>query len=277
MEQKITIEKVTKKKNEKNLKVGFQVDDDEEIENNKNNEEFLEDNLCDDIDIEINENNCNIDLNEQMNLDKILKESTNKNISINNINSISKTLNTPVPKEYRKIVVPINKLKALKENWPTIVKAIIDHMKLEIRMNAKNRTIEMRTSENTTSTSAMQKSEDFLKSFLCGFDLGDSIALLRLEDLYFETFDIKDVKALKGDHLARCIGRICGEKGKTKHAIENSTRTRLIVEGHKISLLGAHVNVGMARSAICSLILGSQPGKVYSHLRIMGRKLNELM
>jgi RNA-binding protein PNO1 len=270
MEQKITIEKITKKKNEKNLKVGFQVDDDEEI-----NEEFLNDNLCDDIDLE--GNNDNIDLNEQMNLDKILKESNNKNASINNINSISKTLNTPVPKEYRKIVVPVNKLKALKENWPTIVKAIIDHMKLEIRMNAAKRTIEMRTSENTTSTSAMQKSEDFLKSFLSGFDLGDSIALLRLEDLYYETFDIKDVKALKGDHLARCIGRICGEKGKTKHAIENSTRTRLIVEGHKISLLGAHVNVGMARSAICSLILGAQPGKVYSHLRIMGRKLNELM
>jgi RNA-binding protein PNO1 len=266
MEQKIAIEKVTKNKKEKNLKVGFQVDDDEEI-----NEELLNDNLCDDIDLELN--NANIDLNEQMNLDKILQEKK----ALNNLNNISKALNTKVPKEYRKIVVPVNKLKALKENWPTMVKAIIDHMKLEIRMNAAKRTIEMRTSESTTSTSAMQKSEDFLKSFLCGFDLGDSIALLRLEDLYFETFDIKDVKALKGDHLARCIGRICGEKGKTKHAIENSTRTRMIVEGHKISLLGAHVNVGMARSAICSLILGAQPGKVYSHLRIMGRKLNELM
>lgn len=182
----------------------------------------------------------------------------------------------PVLKEYRKIMVPANKLKTLKENWPTIVKAVIDHMKLEVRMNVKAKCIELRTSDETKNTSAMQKSEDFLKAFMCGFDLSDAISLLRLDDLYYETFDIKDVKALKGDHLSRCIGRICGEKGKTKHAIENTTRTRIIVEGHKISLLGAHVNVGMARNTVCSLILGAQPGKVYAQLRAMGRKLNEL-
>ena len=180
-----------------------------------------------------------------------------------------------IGKEYRKIMVPANRLKGLKDNWPTIVKAIIEHMKLEIRMNIKQKCIELRTSEKTINTSAMQRSEDFLKSYMCGFDISDAIALLRLEDLYFETFEIKDVKSLKGDHLSRCIGRICGEKGKTKNAIENSTRTRIVIEGQKISLLGAHINVGMARNAICSLILGAQPGKVYSQLRIMGRKLNE--
>ncbi len=180
-----------------------------------------------------------------------------------------------IGKEYRKIMVPANRLKGLKDNWPTIVKAIIEHMKLEIRMNIKQKCIELRSSEKTINTSAMQRSEDFLKAYMCGFDISDSIALLRLEDLYFETFEIKDVKSLKGDHLSRCIGRICGEKGKTKNAIENSTRTRIVIEGQKISLLGAHINVGMARNAICSLILGAQPGKVYSQLRIMGRKLNE--
>ena len=134
-------------------------------------------------------------------------------------------------------MVPTNRLKSLKENWPKIVKAIVDHMKLEIRMNIKQKCIELRTSEKTNNTASMQKTEDFLKAYMCGFDLNDSIALLRLEDLYFETFDIKDVKSLKGDHLSRCIGRICGEKGKTKYAIENSTRTRIVIEGQKISIV----------------------------------------
>ena len=123
----------------------------------------------------------------------------------------------------------------------------------------------------------MRKCEDFLKAFMCGFELQDSIAMLRLEDLYLETFLIKDVKAnLHGDHLSRCIGRICGEKGKTKNAIENATRTRIIVQDQKIHILGSNSNVQLARNAICSLILGAPQGKVYSKLRIIGKKVNEV-
>lgn len=74
--------------------------------------------------------------------------------------------------------------------------------------------VELRTSKFTTDSGAIQQGEDFLRAFTLGFDVDDAIALLRLDDLYIETFEIKDVKTLNGEHLSRAIGRIAGKDGK---------------------------------------------------------------
>ena len=72
-----------------------------------------------------------------------------------------------------------------------------------------------------------------------------------MEDLYIEGFEIKDVKTLRGEHLARCIGRLAGKSGKTKFSIENSTRTRIVLADTRIHILGSFQNIRVARDAIC--------------------------
>ena len=184
----------------------------------------------------------------------------------------------------------------LKATWPKIYPPLVEHLKLQVRMNVKSKAVELRTSKHTTDTGALQKGADFVQAFCLGFDVEDSIALLRLDDLYIETFEsksllfcpddskgksllieitVKDVKTLQGEHLGRAIGRIAGKDGKTKFAIENASRTRVVLADSKIHILGGFKNIHIAREAIVSLILGSPPGKVYGNLRTVASRMKE--
>lgn len=175
----------------------------------------------------------------------------------------------------RKVPVPPHRFTPLKNNWSKLYPPLVNHLKLQVRMNVKNRAVELRTSKATTDSGALQKGEDFVKAFTLGFDLDDAIALLRLDDLFIETFEVKDVKTLQGDHMGRAIGRIAGKDGKTKFAIENASKTRIVLADSKIHILGGFQNIRIARESVVSLILGAPPGKVYHNLRTVSARMKE--
>lgn len=177
--------------------------------------------------------------------------------------------------ELRKIPVPQYRLTPLRNAWENIYTPLVTHMKLQVRFNTKTRNVELKTSHHTDDISSLQRGADFVRAFILGFDINDAMALLRLDDLFIDTFEIEDVKMLKGDHLSRAIGRIAGKDGKTKFAIENATRTRIVLADKHIHILGSFNNIKVARDAVVSLILGSPPGKVYAKLRDVSARLNE--
>jgi len=177
--------------------------------------------------------------------------------------------------ETRKIPVPPHRMTPLKHSWSSIYPPLVEHLKLQCRMNIKRKTVELRTSKHTVDSGALQKGEDFVKAFTLGFDVDDAVALLRLDDLYIETFEIKDVRTMHGDTQARAIGRIAGKDGKTKFAIENASRTRVVLADSKIHILGGFKNIHLARESIVSLILGKPPGKVYGNLRTVASRMKE--
>merc|ERR1712179_42779 len=177
--------------------------------------------------------------------------------------------------ELRRIPVPPHRYTPLQKDWLKIFTPIVENLKLNVRFVGKKRQVEIKAGKETEDIGAMQKAEDFVRSYILGFDVDDCLALVRLDDLYLESFQVTDVKPLKGDHLSRAIGRLAGKNGKTKFTIENVTKTRIVLADCKIHILGSFQNIRIARTAICNLILGSPPSKVYGTMRTIAARSAE--
>ncbi|BEJ13574.1 hypothetical protein CspHIS471_0307480 [Cutaneotrichosporon sp. HIS471] len=187
----------------------------------------------------------------------------------------AKEQSTALKNEFRRVPIPPHRMTPLKREWVNIYTPLVEMLGLQVRMNVMRRAVELRSSGHTIDTGAIQKGADFVKAFALGFEVNDAIALLRLDDLYIDSFEVKDVKTLHGDHLARAIGRIAGEGGKVKFTIENASRTRIVLADTHIHILGSVQNIKIARDAVVSLILGSPPGKVYAHLKTVGARMKQ--
>lgn len=67
----------------------------------------------------------------------------------------------------------------------------------------KHNTTELKTSEHTSEAGAIQKGADFLQAFMMGFEVQDAVALLRLEDLFIDSFMVRPLV------VSRVVGGSC--------------------------------------------------------------------
>ena len=183
----------------------------------------------------------------------------------------------PKPRnEYRSVKVSHHRLPPLRKIWIEIYTPIVEQCKLEVRMNLKNKCVEIRTCKDTADPSLLQKAEDFVRAVVYGFEVKDALALLCMDDIYLDAFEVKDVRAgLSGDHLSRAVGRLSGSHGKTKFTIENVTRTRVVIADTHVYILGTTQNTRVARDALCDLICGSPAAKVYNRIRGVMNRVHE--
>jgi len=177
--------------------------------------------------------------------------------------------------EFRKVPVPPHRLTPLRNKWTEIYKPIVEQLNLQIRFNKKTRNVELKTCPATEDIANIQKASDFIQAFVLGFDVSDALALLRLDELFIDSFEVRDVKRLTSAHESRAVGRIAGKGGKTKFGIENATKTRIVVADTKIHILGSFQNIQIARRIISNLILGRPPSKISGTLSNLASRISE--
>lgn len=182
----------------------------------------------------------------------------------------------PFVRQTRSVKVPHHRFPPLKKVWMDVYAPLVEQCRLEVRMNLKTKAVDIRTCKETADVALLQKAEDFVKAVVAGFEVRDALALLRMDDIYIDSFEVKDVRAnLQGDNLSRCIGRMSGAHGKTRFTIENVTRTRIVIADTHIHVMGSTQNIRVARDAICDLIRGSPAAKVYNRIRAVMTRVND--
>ncbi|KAA3681387.1 RNA-binding protein PNO1 [Paragonimus westermani] len=179
--------------------------------------------------------------------------------------------------EVRTLIVPTTRRTPLRSIWSSMVEVLTKQLKLMVCLSTRTKAwrIFLKTSPETKDPIHLQKGYDFVHAFLKGFKYEDALAVVRIDGIYVESFHIMDVKqTLKGDHMARAVGRICGAKGRIRMCVENATRTRIVVADETIHILGSNERIAVARRSICDLILGAPPNKIFGKIRTHAARLD---
>lgn len=68
-------------------------------------------------------------------------------------------------------------------------------------MNTRTKCVEFKEASllqksDRGSGASISKAQDFVRAFCLGFEIDDALAILRMDDLYIDSFEVKDVKVI---------------------------------------------------------------------------------
>ncbi|CAN8305842.1 unnamed protein product [Cochlearia groenlandica] len=175
--------------------------------------------------------------------------------------------------EFIKLSVPRIRYFRLSKSWLDVYTPVHDKMKVDMRMDYKSGELELKTRGNDTPrvmSNNLQKCADFVVAVTVGFDMADAISLLGKSEedmdeddvkMYFESIETKDAEIRRREHWSQAIKRVV----KAKPNIEWATRTKIVIEGTMVHIIGSYLaNVEIAKRS------------VYNHLRLKPTKLSAL-
>ena len=110
-----------------------------------------------------------------------------------------------------------------------------------------------------------------LKAVGRGFSVDDALALM--DDEYtLEIISIEEFAGKRKSGIERCRARVIGTDGSVKMAIEDATKTKIIVYGKTVAIIGKFDDVSQAMESVGRLLKGARHQTVLEYLQ---RYVNE--
>ena len=156
------------------------------------------------------------------------------------------------------VTVPDDKLEAAK----ALAKRISQNFGINVVIDDKTKSIRVAPGRGDVYTA--YKVVNVFKALGLGFSENDALKLLS-DDYSLAVVDLRQY-ARNEDDYRRIKGRIIGENGKTKRAIQEYTGVVIMVGDKEVAVIGPAEQVEVARRAIEMLAEGKEHSTVYKFL-----------
>ena len=134
-----------------------------------------------------------------------------------------------------------------------------------IDVDSKTGDVEVTMQNPGNDPSSLFRARDVITAIGRGYAPEKAYQLLE-DDVYLWVIDLRDFFGKSQSEIQRVKGRIIGHEGKTRRILEELTKTQISVYGHTVAIIGASLNLDVARTAIDMLIKGSLHRSVYRFL-----------
>ena len=138
-------------------------------------------------------------------------------------------------------------------------------MGVRIAVDSKTGDVEVTLQDTSVDPSSLFRARDLVTAIGRGFAPEKAYQLLE-DDVYLWVIDLRDFFGKSQSEIQRVKGRIIGHEGKTRRILEELTKTQISIYGHTVAIIGASLNLDVARTAIEMLIKGSLHRSVYRFL-----------
>jgi ribosomal RNA assembly protein len=146
------------------------------------------------------------------------------------------------------------------------VKNLIEQrLGVQIAVDSKTGDVDVTLQSPENDPSSLFRARDLITAIGRGFAPEKAYQLLE-DEAYLWVIDLRDFFGKSQSEIQRVKGRIIGQAGKTRRTLEELSKTQISIYGHTVAIIGASLNLDVARTAIDMLIKGSLHRSVYRFL-----------